>query len=147
MLARSLRRAGGDQKLHSLQMSNPATAEYFNSCNMLTHVHHHKEYPYKKQRLGWAAWSPPHYEPFATFEHTTPCRHFNRWYMGSEHGAGHFAFPRPGTWTVGMFMRHWLKSLNFIGIVGVPLSLFDWWWRMHRNGWEWLNKGAVIGSD
>ncbi|CAD2222445.1 hypothetical protein AGDE_00223 [Angomonas deanei] len=140
MLASALRR-GHSSALSTIPAIKGASPVLrFNTLKL----HAHKEGNFRVKPMGWKAWNSKQFkDPFAPFELTTPTHHLDRPFSGAWFGFGHFAlknFFGPLHWKFAL-------RLSFWGIGGLGVGLFTYGLRMHRNGWEWKNRGAVFSMD
>ena len=100
-------------------------------------AHGHKEMNYRKKALGWKAYYQC--DSFAPFQVMLPRYHVETVYPGRWFGAGHYNM-KEKWWTFG------IQGFATIG-GGLGIGYFQYWVRMHRNGWVIKNKGAITGID
>ncbi|CBZ23435.1 conserved hypothetical protein [Leishmania mexicana MHOM/GT/2001/U1103] len=107
-------------------------------------VHPHHEPNFRACPVGWKAWNSKQYmDPWAPYPLTSPVRHVDRPFSGMWFGMGHFALKN----FFGPFHWKFWARVSFFGTLGWVYSLGSYALRMHRNGWEWKNRGAVFSMD
>ncbi|KAF8284771.1 hypothetical protein TcYC6_0042340 [Trypanosoma cruzi] len=148
MLASVLRRGGHEASssashhiiapVAALERAAPYTR--FNTLRM----HAHREGNFRARPAGWRAWRDPALQdPYAPFVMQSPTRHVDRQGAGMWFGMGHFAMKN------FFGILHWRLAmrLSIWGILGFAIPGATYALRMHRNGWEWKNRGAVFAMD
>lgn len=144
MLTSVLRRSAADGTAKAITTipSIERAGAYLRFSTLRMHPHH--EPNYRARPVGWKGWNSKQYmDPWAPFALTTPVRHVDRPFSGIWFGMGHFAlknFFGPLHW------KFWLR-VSFLGVVGWIYALGTYALRMHRNGWEWKNRGAVFSME
>ncbi|EPY23846.1 hypothetical protein STCU_07424 [Strigomonas culicis] len=143
MLASALRRSGSHGA--SAVATIPAIERASPNLRFSTlRLHKHEEGNFRARPMGWKAWNSKQFmDPFAPFALTTPVRHVDRAFSGIWFGMGHFAlknFFGPLNWKFALRLSIW-------GVAGIAVALLTWALRMHRNGWEWKNRGAVYSME
>ncbi|KAH9588794.1 hypothetical protein LSM04_007845 [Trypanosoma melophagium] len=144
MLASALRRGGHETASHAIApvaaIDRAAPYMRFNTLRM--HAHH--EPNYRARPAGWAGWNDKRLQdPYAPFAQQSPCRHVDRMFAGIWFGMGHFALRN----FFGPLHWRFAARLMFWGVAGWLYALWTYGLRMHRNGWEWKNRGAVFAME
>lgn len=142
MLACALRRSAADGAAVSVIPSIERAAPYLKFNTLRMHTHH--EPNFRARPVGWKGWNSKQYQdPWAPFPMTSPVRHVDRLFCGIWFGMGHFAiknFFGPFSWKLA-------ARLSFWGVAGWTYALGTYALRMHRNGWQWKNRGAVFEME
>ncbi|RNF05559.1 hypothetical protein TraAM80_04498 [Trypanosoma rangeli] len=141
---RSAQEASAAPGLHAIApvaaIERAAPYTRFNTLRL--HAHH--EPNFRAQPAGWRGWTDPKLQdPYAPFMLQSPVRHVDRQCAGMWFGMGHFALKN------FFGICHWRFALRiaFWGVGGWAFSLGTYALRMHRNGWQWKNRGAVFAMD
>ncbi|AAZ12770.1 uncharacterized protein TEOVI_000529600 [Trypanosoma equiperdum] len=107
-------------------------------------LHGHKEPNFRARPAGWKGWNDPKLQdPWAPFAQQSPCRHVERQGAGCWFAMGHFALK---DFFGVLHWRFWAR-IAIWGGSGMSIALWTYALRMHRNGWEWKNRGAVFAME
>lgn len=139
MLHRTLTAPGevGYHQPHVPKKVIERSAAYTHSST-LGHIHFHKEANYRKKPLGFAAYSMKNMDIWGN--QSMPLRHIETKMPGTWFAGGHvpLAFNYRGR-----MARKWFAVYGG----GVGMAMLNYTWRMHKNGWELRNRGAVYGME
>lgn len=144
MLASALRRSASEGSASAIATIPhiERAAPYLRFHTLRLHAHH--EPNFRARPVGWKAWNSKQYmDPWAPYPLTSPVRHVDRPFSGIWFGLGHFAIKD----YFGVFSWKLWARLSFLGTVGWTYALGTYALRMHRNGWEWKNRGAVFAME
>jgi hypothetical protein len=142
MLHRSLAAAGdaGHHAVHVPKKILERSAQYTHSTT-LGWMHFHSEANYRKIHAGWKAYSKENMDIFGQTI-PFPVRHFETKLPGMWMGAGHHNPKQWGPYNWVLARKWWLITYG-----GAAMPMFTFYKRVHDNGFEVKNRGAVFGMD